>query len=100
MIVNIQYQKMKASESLNKILLKKLDKIGERYSWVIKANVLFKLENDRTGAQSNICEIELSAPGPRLFAKSKTDNFEKSMADTINELNKQLEKRQGVFIRH
>ncbi|MBS9460880.1 HPF/RaiA family ribosome-associated protein [Flagellimonas sp. 389] len=100
MVVNIQYQKMKTSESLNEILLKKLDKLGEKYSWVIKANVLFKLENDKTGEESNICEIELSAPGPRLFAKSKTDNFEKSMAETIHELNKQLEKRQGVFIRH
>ena len=99
MVVNIQYQKMSASESLSRLLLKKLDRLGKKYQWVIKANVLFKEENDRTG-EGKVCEIELSAPGPRLFAKTNTDNYEKSMAETVNELKRQLEKRQGVFVRH
>ena len=99
MEVLVQYQKMKASESLNELLMKKLDKLGEKYGWVIKANVLFKLENDRTG-EDKVCEIELSAPGPRLFAKSKTDDFEKAMAQTVEELKRQLEKRQGTFATH
>lgn len=99
MVVNIQYQKMKTSESLSKLLLKKLNRVGKKYSWLIKANVLFKIENDRTG-EDKVCEIELSAPGPRLFAKAKTSDFEKSMAETVNELKKQLEKRQSMFIAH
>ncbi len=99
MEVNIQYQKMDVSESLNEILMKKLDKLGWKYSWVINANVLFKMENDKTG-QDKVCEIELSAPGPRLFAKSRTDNFEKAMVETIGELKRQLEKRQAIFVRH
>lgn len=99
MVVNIQYQKMEVSESLNKILLKKLDRLGLKYSWIIKANVLFKIENDKTG-EDKVCEIELSAPGPRLFAKSRTNKFEKAMVETIEELKRQLEKRQGIFVRH
>lgn len=99
MVVNIQYQKMEVSESLNKILLKKLDKLGKKHSWVINANVLFKIENDKTG-QDKVCEIELSAPGPRLFAKSRKDNFEKAMVETVDELKRQLEKRQSVFVRY
>ncbi|WP_420321510.1 HPF/RaiA family ribosome-associated protein [Flagellimonas sp.] len=99
MEVNIQYQKMKTSESLNKLLLKKLDRVGKKYNWLIKANVLFKIENDKAG-EDKVCEIELSAPGPRLFAKSKSNDFEKSMAETIDELKKQLEKRQGTFATH
>nr|WP_299383151.1 HPF/RaiA family ribosome-associated protein [Allomuricauda sp.] len=99
MVVNIQYQKMKSSESLNKLLLKKLKRVGDKYNWVIKANVLFKQEHDKHGDE-NICEIELSAPGPRLFAKTRSNNFEKSMAETVDELKKQLEKRQGMFIKH
>lgn len=99
MVINIQYQKMEVSESLNKILLKKLEKLGQRYSWVINANVLFKIENDKAG-EDKVCEIELSAPGPRLFAKSRTNNFEKAMVETIEELKRQLEKRQSVFVRH
>ncbi len=99
MVVNIQYQKMKSSEALNKILLKKLKRVGQKYSWIIKANVLFKIEHDKFG-EDNICEIELSAPGPRLFAKSKSNDFEKAMAETVNDIKRQLEKRQGMFIRH
>ncbi|WP_190811060.1 HPF/RaiA family ribosome-associated protein [Flagellimonas sp. S3867] len=99
MVVNIQYQKMQTSESLNKLLLKKLDRLGKNYSWLIKANVLFKIENDRAG-EDKVCEIELSAPGPRLFAKSKSNDFEKSMSETVDDLKRQLEKRQGMFIAH
>ncbi|MDC6367124.1 MULTISPECIES: HPF/RaiA family ribosome-associated protein [Flavobacteriaceae] len=99
MEVHVQYQKMKTSVSLSQILMKKLNKLEEKYSWIIKANVLFKLENDRTG-ENKVCEIELSAPGPRLFAKAKTNDFEKALAETIDELKRQLEKRQGAFATH
>ncbi|WP_036382353.1 HPF/RaiA family ribosome-associated protein [Muricauda sp. MAR_2010_75] len=96
MEVHVQYQKMKTSESLTELLMKKLEGLEKKYSWLIKANVLFKQENDRTG-EGKVCEIELSAPGPRIFAKSNTDDFEKSMAETIEDLRRQLEKRQETF---
>lgn len=99
MEVQVQYQKMMTSESLTQLLMKKLDGLENKYNWLIKANVLFKTENDRTG-EGKICEIELSAPGPRIFAKSKTDDFEKSMAETIEDLKRQLEKRQATFSSH
>ena len=99
MEVHVQYQKMKTSEALNELLMKKLRKLGEKYSWIIKANVLFKMENDRKG-EDKVCEIELSAPGPRLFAKSRTNDFEKSMAETVDELQRQLKKRQSTFASH
>ncbi|NYJ26814.1 HPF/RaiA family ribosome-associated protein [Flagellimonas sp.] len=79
--------------------MKKLEGLEQKYSWLIKANVLFKTENDKTG-EGKICEIELSAPGPRIFAKSNTDDFEKSMSKTIDDLKRQLEKRQATFSTH
>lgn len=99
MEIQVQYQKMKTSESLTELLHKKLENLEKKYSWLIKANVLFKIENDRSG-EGKVCEIELSAPGPRIFAKSSTDDFEKSMAETIEELRRQLEKRQAGFSSH
>ncbi|MER3375218.1 MAG: HPF/RaiA family ribosome-associated protein [Allomuricauda sp.] len=96
MEVHVQYQKMKTSEALTQLLMKKLEGLEKKYSWLIKANVLFKQENDRTG-KGKVCEIELSAPGPRIFAKSDTDDFEKSMAETVEDLRRQLEKRQETF---
>ncbi|MBO6532471.1 MAG: HPF/RaiA family ribosome-associated protein [Allomuricauda sp.] len=99
MEVHVQYQKMMTSDSLTQILMKKLEGLEQKYSWLIKANVLFKTENDKTG-EGKICEIELSAPGPRIFAKSNTDDFEKSMSKTIDDLKRQLEKRQATFSTH
>nr|WP_299345399.1 ribosome-associated translation inhibitor RaiA [Allomuricauda sp.] len=96
MTIDIQYQKMQESESLNEILTRKLEKLSKKYDWIIKAHVLFKLSNDKTG-NDKICEIELSAPGPRLFAKSNLDNFEKAMAETIQDLDRQLQKRREQF---
>ncbi|MBO0331327.1 HPF/RaiA family ribosome-associated protein [[Muricauda] lutisoli] len=99
MEVHVQYQKMMTSESLTQLLMKKLEGLENKYSWLIKANVLFKEENYSSG-EGKICEIELSAPGPRIFAKSNTDDFEKSMANTIEDLKRQLEKRQATFATH
>lgn len=99
MVIHIQYQKMSTSESMSSRLIKKLERLGKKYSWIIKANVLFKVEKDKAG-EDKICEIELSAPGPRLFAKSKSNDFEKAMVETVEELKRQLEKRQEVFARH
>ncbi|WP_108424974.1 HPF/RaiA family ribosome-associated protein [Flagellimonas amoyensis] len=99
MEIHVQYQKMKTSESLTELLNKKLEGLEKKYSWLIKANVLFKMENDKSG-EGKVCEIELSAPGPRIFAKSSTDDFEKSMAETVEELRRQLEKRQATFASH
>lgn len=90
---------MPTSESLSNIVSKKLEKLGKKYDWIISADVFFKLENDPTG-KGKICEMRLSAPGPRLFAKSDTDNFEKAAAETIKDLEVQLKKRKEVFKRH
>lgn len=90
---------MPTSESLSNIVSKKLEKLGKKYDWIISADVFFKLENDPTG-KGKICEMRLSAPGPRLFAKSDTDNFEKAAAETIKDLEIQLKKRKEVFKRH
>lgn len=96
MEIHVQYQKMKTSESLTALMNKKLEGLEKKYSWLIKANVLFKMENDKSG-EGKVCEIELCAPGPRIFAKSSTEDFEKSMAETVEELRRQLEKRQASF---
>lgn len=99
MTINFQYVGMPVSESLNTIMSKKLDKLGEKFEWIIKADVFFKQENDPTG-KGKICEILLSAPGPRLFAKSTEDNFEKAGAATVKELEIQCKKRKEVFKRY
>ena len=99
MTINIQYVQMPTSESMNTFVTQKLNKLAKKYDWVIRAQVYFKLERDH-GKKGNICEIELSAPGPRLFAKSNEEHFEKAAVTSIKELEKQLKKRKEVFSKH
>lgn len=99
MMVNIQYVQMSTSESLSNIVTQKLEKLAKRYNWIIKFEVFFKLEKDAAG-KGKICEIEISGPGPRIFAKSDEDDFEKAAVETISDLERQLRKRKELFQRH
>lgn len=92
----MQYQKMKSSDAMTQLLTRKLDALEKKYDWLIRAQVIFKIENDSKG-EDKVCEIELFGPGPNLFAKSNSDNFEKSMAESVDDLKRQLEKKQANF---
>ncbi len=99
MTINFQYIQMPTSEAMNVLMTNKLKKLGRKFDFIIRADVFFKLEKDPTG-QGKICEIRLSVPGPRIFAKSNQDDFEKAAANTIKELEAQLQKRKNVFRKH
>ncbi len=99
MTINVQYVKMLTSETMTDYVTKKLDKLGAKFDWVINANVFFKLENDPRG-EGHICEIDLSMPGPKIFASSKEKNFELAAKNSIKDLTKQLEKRKASFKNH
>ncbi len=96
MEIQVQYLKMKSSEAMTQLLKRKLDALEKKYDWLIRARVVFKIENDSKG-EDKVCEIELHGPGPALFASSNSDDFEKSMAESVDDLKRQLEKRQASF---
>ena len=75
---------------------KKLKKLNKKYEWLIKAEVHFEVEH-KEKEKGKICKIELSAPGPRLFASSNEDNYEDAVKNTIKDLEIQLKKRKEVF---
>ena len=96
MTIEIQYVKMPTSEAMSDYTMQRLDKLSEKYDWIIRAQVFFKYENDPKG-RGKICEIELSAPGPKIFAVSNEKNYEMAVKNTISDLEKQLKKRKEVF---
>ena len=98
MTIHIQYQQMPESESLSKIITRNLHKLAHKYQFLIRADVSLKLGNGIKGS-NKICEMQISAPGPRLFAKSSEDNFEKAAAETLYDLERQLKKRKAKFKR-
>lgn len=99
MTINIQYVKMPISEALDKYVEKKLQKLAEKYEWLIRAEVIFKMENNVYG-KGNICEMDLSLPGPKIFASSKEATFEAAAKETISDLEKQLKKRKAKLTTH
>ena len=96
MTIDIQYVQMPTSEAMNTLITTKLKRLSNKYDWIIRTQVHFKQENDPTG-KGKICEMELSVPGPRLFARSNEDDFEKAAANTIKDLEKQLSKRKAIM---
>ncbi|WP_411767583.1 HPF/RaiA family ribosome-associated protein [Winogradskyella sp. A3E31] len=91
--VIFEYKDVKASERLEAFAEKKLNKIFDRYEFVIRADVFFKTENTSNDETGKKCGIRLSAPGPRLFSESSKNTFEESVDVTVTELLRQLEKR-------
>lgn len=99
MKINIQYVHMATSEAMNAYVTEKLESLQKKFDWIIKAEVHFEVEhNDK--AKGKICKIELSAPGPRLFAISNEDNYENAVKQTIKDLEIQLKKRKQLFQAH
>ncbi|MDY8134950.1 ribosome hibernation-promoting factor, HPF/YfiA family [Aquimarina sp. 2201CG5-10] len=92
MKTSIQFVQMPTSETMINYVNQKLDKLYKRYDWVIKSVVFFKKENDPKG-KGKICDLELSLPGPKIFATSNEKNFELAFKETLNDIEKQLKKR-------
>jgi len=96
MTVNIQYVGIDSSESLSQYTKEKLQKIEKKYEWLINCDVFFKTDNNQK-EEGKICNMELSLPGPRIFATSTEKNFEMAVKETISDLERQLEKRKETF---
>lgn len=94
MEVNVQFVKMPTSESMEAFVNKKLEKLANKYEWILKADVFYKIENDAKG-KGKICDIRLSLPGPLLFATSDESSFESATDETIRDIEKQLKKRKS-----
>lgn len=99
MTVNLEYVGVDTSETLSAFAEEKLEKLFNRYEFLISATVRFK-QNDKSHDAGKICDIELSLPGPRIFATSNERNFEVSVRETISDLERQLKKRKEVYKTH
>ena len=99
MTVNFQYVGVDVSETLNMFTEEKLDKLFNRYEFLISATVRFKHDSN-SHSKGKICDIELSLPGPRIFATSDEAQYEVAVRETINDLERQLKKRKEVYKTH
>ncbi len=96
MTVNFQYVDIDASDWLSNHATEKLNKLANKYEFLINAEVFFK-EDKNQPVDSKICNIQLSLPGPRIFATSNEKNYEMAVKETISDLEKQLKKRKETY---
>ena len=97
MMINIQYVNMATSEAMNEYVTGKLEKLAKKYDWIINAQVHFRVEHDSKKQKGRVCKIELSVPGPRIFAESYEINYEVAVKNTLKDLETQLKKRKQTF---
>jgi len=100
MNINFEYDDVKASNRLEIMAAQKLEKLLDKFDFIVRSDVFFKTENTSSPDTGMICNIRLSAPGPRLFAQSSTGSFEASIASSVEELQRQLEKRKAKMQSH
>lgn len=96
MTVNFEYVNTDVSETLSAFTEGKLEKMANKYEFLISAQVYFK-HNDKDHKAGKMCKIELSLPGPRIFATSNEKNYELAVKNTISDLMRQLEKRKETY---
>ncbi|WP_290701637.1 ribosome-associated translation inhibitor RaiA [Lacinutrix sp.] len=100
MTVNYEYDGVTASPELEEYVKGKLDKLFNKYEFIVRADVFFKTENASTRNSKMKTSIRLSAPGPRLFAENTTDSFHKSASESLSALDRQLDKRKDAMQTH
>ncbi|WP_282049941.1 ribosome hibernation-promoting factor, HPF/YfiA family [Maribacter aquivivus] len=100
MNINFEYDDVKASNRLEIMAAEKLEKLLDKFDFIVRADVFFKKENTSSPDSGMVCNIRLSAPGPRLFAQSSSASFEAAIASSIDDLQRQLEKRKAKMQSH
>ena len=91
MNTTIQSLHFTANEKLTAFVNEKMDKIEHVGHNIQSADVCLKLDKSDTD-ENKICEIRLTSPGNNLFARNQCSTFEAAIADTVEDLQKQLRK--------
>lgn len=92
MKLKFQTQGFTASADLTKLLYQKVAKLAQFFDKIIVAEV--KMSNNYSDTnESKVCNIRLVIPGNDLLANAQCKTFEDAIADAVEALKKQIEKR-------
>ena len=99
MNINVQFVDTRKIASVEELVNEKLTHLEAKYDFITNSAVFLK-EEKHEGDRSHVCEVRLSVPGPQLFASSNETFFEKAVARTFEDLQKQLQKYKEKIQRH
>jgi putative sigma-54 modulation protein len=95
MNINFEYDQVQASARLEELTARKIVKLVDKYDFIVRSSVFFANENTSEPDTGKICKIRLSVPGGQLFAEASHGEFEQSVAEVIDDLERQLRKKKG-----
>jgi len=93
MDIHFNYVHVAASERLEQFTRERLNKLKDRYDFIVSADVYFKTENSSSNDKGRICEIQLNLTGPEIFISANEENFDTAVYRNIADLKRQLRKR-------
>lgn len=94
------YHNAKSSEHLEDKIQKKLNKLIAKYDFIVQAHVFLSSEKDQAHESGKICKVQLSVPGPLLFAVEKANNFEMAVNKVFDDLDSQLRRKKEKMKSH
>ena len=100
MEVIFEYHDVSASAELEAFAKAELKKLGDKYQFAHRADVFFKTENTSSDETGKIAGVQISMPGPRLFAEHSSDDFYPSLKEAINEVDRQLRRKKEKMQSH
>lgn len=100
MNINFEYKDVSASKRLEGMAVERLEKLENKYDFMVAADVYFKKENTSTPESGMITVMRINVPGTTLFAESDGASFEASLAKVTSEVKTQLQKRKDKMQTH
>lgn len=95
MQINFEYDGVAASSRLEQLVKKRLDKLEDKYDFIVRSDVFFQNERTTTKEEGKICKIKLRVPGSILFSEASHEKFEMSIHEAADDLQRQLQKKKG-----
>lgn len=96
MTILIQFIKIQTSETLNDKTNDLVNKLGNRFDWIESISVSFKEGKGNTD-KNKVCEVEVSAPTPRIFVSVTDFGYEAALKVALNDIERQLKKRKEIL---
>lgn len=96
MKINIECLHFAPREALKEFINEKVNRLSHQYARIEAAEVTLKLDKSDVTA-NKICEIRLLVPGHDLFAERQEESFEEAVMNTVDALQKQIEKLKTRF---
>ena len=100
MNINFEYKDVAASKRLEAMVSEKLNKLEEKYDFMVGCDVYLKTENTSSPETGMICDIRVNVPGTKVFASGNTGAFESAIADAVSDVKRQLQKKKEKMQAH